>query len=131
MKFKIYIVIFFIALTSLTCKKTALKDEHSGLVGSWTWVNGWSDGANSSFRLDLKEKGKYKLFNGSEKIDYGRLVAKNNRLRFESDKPFRKGYFSSPSGDGRHKIIYNKNDTLFIGSDEWTDFPTSTYVKKK
>lgn len=123
----IFIVLIFFALTMTSCKKTKLTGDNSGLTGSWTWIGGWSDGGNTNFKLDLTEKGKYKLFNGKEKIDHGRLISENNKLKFESDKLFNKGTFAG----GKYKIIYYKNDTLSIGSVVWTDFPSSTYVKNK
>jgi len=109
------------------CKKTKLTGNYPGLAGTWIWVSGVSDGGSEKYKLDLLEKGKYKLYNGGDKIDYGRLIEDNSKLTFISDKLFHKGYFAN----GEHKIVYFKNDTLAIGSDHIFDFPSSIYIRSK
>jgi hypothetical protein len=112
-------------LPSQSCKKTKLTGDYSGLIGNWSWIGGWSDNGNTNYKLELLEKGKYKLFNGNDKIDYGRLLEKNNKLTFKSERLFHKGYFTED-----YQILLFKNDTLLIGSDHINDFPSSTYVKR-
>ncbi|HWY11056.1 MAG TPA: hypothetical protein VN026_07015 [Bacteroidia bacterium] len=123
---KVISITLVFSLVFYSCKKTKLEGNYSGLAGTWKWFSGWSDNANSNFKLDLKEKGKYKLFNGNEKIDFGRLLEKNGKLIFVSDKLFKKGYFSS----GEHQITYHNIDTLVIGNDHIWDFPSSGYIKE-
>ncbi|MHB8261298.1 MAG: hypothetical protein ACYDCN_10465 [Bacteroidia bacterium] len=115
----LFLILILIAI--LGCKKTKLDGEYSGLTGNWVWIWGWEDGGNTNFKLDLIEKGKYTLYNGSDKIDFGRLVEKNNTLTFISDKLFHKGHFSS----GETQITSFKNDTLELGNNTAFDFPSS------
>lgn len=119
------ICVALVLLVSSACRKTQLSGEYAGLPGTWLWIGGWSDGGNTGFRLELFGKGKYRLYSGNKKIDYGRLVEMQSKLTFVSNKPFHKGYFYGK----QHKIILFRNDTLSIGSDQWTDFPSSSYVK--
>ena len=110
-----------------SCKKQKLNASYEGLAGTWIWINGWQDGGNTEYKLELIEKGKYKLYNGNDKIDFGRLVNYKDRIRFVSDKLFKKGAYS----DDRHEIVIFRNDTILISNSGWTDYPTSTYVKGK
>jgi hypothetical protein len=118
-------VILGSTVVQISCKKTKLTGDYSGLAGNWEWISGWSDNGNTNYKLDLLEKGKYKLYNGSDKIDAGRLIEKNSKLTFKSNKLFHKGYFTD-----EHQILFVKNDTLFIGNDHSNDFPSSVYVKR-
>ena len=122
----IFIIVMFILIMT-SCKKTKLEGEYTNLSGTWKWYSGWSDNGNINLKLDLLEKGKYKLYNGNDKIDFGRLVEKNSRLKFISDRLFNKGTFS----DNEHTIVSIKEDSLVIGSDDTFDYPTSYYVKNK
>jgi len=109
-----------------SCSKTKLVGKYDGLAGTWKWFAGWSDNGNPNFKLDLKEKGKYKLYNGSKKIDYGNMLEKNGKLAFMSEVLLKGGYFAG----GNHQIIFHSPDTIGIGSDHISDFPSSWYVKE-
>jgi len=122
---KIIIITLVIVFTITSCKKTKLTGENSNYIGTWRWLSGWSDNSNTNFKLELKEKGTYKLFNGNDKIDYGRLVKKNGKLTFLSDVPFHKGNF----GYGENKLIISNKDTIGIGNDECFDCPSSCYIR--
>jgi hypothetical protein len=123
--FLISIVTLVLAVVQTSCKKTKFTGEYSGMAGNWEWVSGWPDSGNTNFKLELLEKGKYKLYNGSYKIDAGRLIEKNGGLFFKSNKLFDKGYFSE-----YHEILLVKNDTLYIGSHRISDFPSSAYARR-
>ncbi len=109
------------------CKKTKLTGDNAKFIGTWTWIGGWSDGANENFKLVIVYKGKYKLYNGSDKIDYGRILDKNGYLTFISDKPFNKGYFA---GGESQLTYYEKQDQIGIGNISIRDFPSSGYKRQ-
>ncbi len=109
-----------------SCSKTKLVGKYDGIAGTWKWFTGWSDNGNPNFKLDLKEKGKYKLYNGNDKIDFGRTLDKNGKLFLVSDKPFKKGYFVG----GDHEVSLHNTDTLGIGNDQMRDFPNSGYIRE-
>jgi hypothetical protein len=71
-----YLIICAISFSFLTCKKTKLDGDYSRLVGTWQWYAGWSDKGTTALKLDLKERGKYKLYKGNDKIEHGRLLKK-------------------------------------------------------
>jgi|JI9StandDraft_1071089.scaffolds.fasta_scaffold31082_5 hypothetical protein len=119
------ILLFILVFTLTNCKKEKLTGDNSIFVGTWTWFTGWW-AINPNFKLIITEKGKYKLFNGEDKIDYGRLFQKNGYLTFISDKPRHKGYFGSD-----HQLTYINTDTIGIGNSEIRDFPSSAYVRQK
>ena len=123
---KIIVIVLLIVSTITSCKKTKLTGDNSNYIGTWRWYAGWSDNSNTNYKLELKEKGKYKLFNGNDKIDYARLVDKNGKLTFVSDKPFHKGKFAS----GDHQLSFSSKDTIGIGNDNIWDFPSSGYVRQ-
>jgi hypothetical protein len=102
-----------------------MTGDNSKFVGTWTWYTGWW-AIHPSFKLIITEKGKYKLFDGDNKIDYGRLVDKNEYLTFISDKPGKKGYFSSD-----HQLTYINTDTIGIGNPFIRDFSSSGFVRQK
>lgn len=122
-KRNLFILVIFVTLSGYSCKKEKLAGYYSNLPGSWSWVSGWPDNGNKNYRLEFTKKGQYKFYNGDDKIDYGRLMD-NGKLTFVSDRTFGKGHFSKD-----HQIVLLKNDTLCIGSESVSDFPSSVYVK--
>jgi len=78
-----------LALTT-SCKKDKLTGDNQVLVGSWTSTStlpncGTIPGQpyNPNFKLELKEKGNYKLFRGDKKIETGRLLIVNGLVTFD------------------------------------------------
>jgi hypothetical protein len=102
-----------------------MTGDNSKFVGTWTWYTGWW-AIEPNFKLIITDKGKYKLFDGDDKIDYGRMVDKNEYLTFISDKPRNKGYFSSD-----HQLTYIKTDTIGIGNPGIRDFPSYAFARQK
>jgi hypothetical protein len=120
------VVLLILIFTLTSCKKEKLTGDNSKFVGTWTWYNGWWAN-NPNFKLVIVDKGKYKLFGGDDKIDYGRLLEKNGVLTFISDKPRHKGYFSN----GDYQLTFINTDTIGVGNSSIRDFPSSAYVRQK
>jgi hypothetical protein len=123
---KIIFALLILAFAMTNCKKTKLSGDNSKFVGTWRWYGGWSDNASTNFKLEISEKGKFKLFNSSDKIDYGRLLDKDGKLTFISDKPRNKGYFA----DNEHQLSFYNTDTIGIGHEGYRDYPSSGYVRE-
>lgn len=78
----VLIVLFLIQVTS--CKKSKLSSQQSNIDGCYKLIGDFDDGG--SYELNLKERGKYKLYKGKLMVDHGRLLLENNHLIFHSDK---------------------------------------------
>jgi hypothetical protein len=87
---KIYnFIIATLLLFTLSCKKDKLTGENKLLIGKWnststTFGCGIVAGTpyNPNLTIDLYEKGKYKLYEGSQKIETGRLIIENTLVMF-------------------------------------------------
>jgi hypothetical protein len=123
-----YLFLCVLAVTFMTCKKTKLNGDFSKLVGTWHWYAGWSDGGSTDLKLDLKEKGKYKLYKGNDKIEHGRLLKNENFLEFKSDDIFdklgKKSLFLN-----RRFIVYITDSTFSVGCGNCFDAPSSGFRK--
>ena len=71
-----FLFAFFILFIS--CKKTKLDGENQVLVGEWRWTSGWLEYGDETIRLDLKQKGKYKLYRHGKLIEFGRVLKKSD-----------------------------------------------------
>jgi hypothetical protein len=120
------VVLFILVFTLTSCKKEKLTGDNSKFVGTWIWNTGWW--ANyPDYKLVIVDKGKYKLFNGNDKIDHGRILNKNGSLTFISDKLHNKGSF----GNGYNQLTFINTDTIGVGNSGIRDFPSSIYVRQK
>jgi len=119
------IILFILIFTLTSCKKQKLTGDNSQFVGTWIWYTGWWS-ITPNYKLVIVDKGKYKLFNGDDKIDYGRLLNKNGHLTFISDKPRNKGYFAS----GDYQLTFYNTDTIGIGNSTIRDFPSAGYRRE-
>lgn len=95
-KIFIYILISILFISLGSCKKTKLDGEYSTYVGNWRWVSGAMDNGSNDLKLEMKAKGKFNLYKGNKKIEYGRLVEQKGVLRF----------FSNNLGDFRTKNYF-------------------------
>src|ERR1044071_8147423 len=85
---KKFLIIFVSLLGSLlffTCKKTKLRGEYAVLEGKWHWIRGWGDGGTHELKLDLKERGRFKLYRNKKKIEYGHLLKTDGYIKFISE----------------------------------------------
>ena len=79
-----YVFCTLIIFSFSGCRKAKLRGEYAPLEGEWHWSRGWGDGGNRELKLDLKERGKYKLFRNKKKIEFGRIVRTGTHLKFVS-----------------------------------------------
>ena len=119
----IYLILILVLFT--TCKKTKLKDNWSVLEGTWYWSRGWGDGGNKDLKLDLKERGVYKLFLKKKKIDHGRLHYTNNYIKFISDKLF----FNKELMLDTKMIVFQSNDSINVTKTDCADCAFTTFRK--
>ncbi len=83
---RIISILLILLVSFSSCKKTKLKDDDKTLIGNWHWKGGWSDNGDETIRLDIKQKGKYKLYRDGKLIEYGRILKeKDGYLTFKSD----------------------------------------------
>ena len=109
------------------CKKTKLTGEYENLVGTWHWVGGWSDNGSNDLKLDLKERGRYKLYKGGKKIEHGRLLKDGEYLKFIKDFPAK---FNQSSFKLHDRKILNHTDTqLSVGLPNVWDGSSSGFEK--
>lgn len=119
-------VVFIILIFTLTsCKKQKMIGDNSRFVGTWKWYTGWW-AITPNYKIVITDNGKFKLFDGDNKIDYGRLLNKDGYLTFISDKPFNKGYFSNE----RYQLSFHNTDTIGIGNAIISDFPNAGYRRE-
>lgn len=122
------VVIIALMIGFLTnCKKTKLTDEYENLVGTWHWSGGWSDQGSTDIKLDLKERGRYKLYKAGKKIEHGRLVKDGEYLKFIKDYVinFNQGSFRLNS----RKILNHTDKQLSIGLPDVWDGSSSGFEK--
>lgn len=118
------IIILLVLNCLVFCKRTNLKQRHSNLIGTWYWVSGWVDDSDSTFRLVIEEKGKYKLYSNNKQLERGRLIVESGYLKFKSDNIPNRTYLSNRS------IKDTNNRKLEISKIFLTDQPISIYNKK-
>jgi hypothetical protein len=122
-----YLSILLIALLFTNCKKTKLTGEYENLVGTWHWTGGWSDHGSTDIKLDLKERGRYKLYKGDKKIEHGRLLKDGELLKFIKDFPTR---FNLSAFRLHDRKILNHTDTqLGVGLPDVRDGSSSGFEK--
>ena len=126
---KISVVIILTTAFILSCKKTKLDGDYEKLVGTWHWASGWSDDGSQDYKLDLKEKGKYKLFKGDKKVEYGRLIKDGDKLKFVSDNFIKKIAHRYLFLNGRKIYILPIDNTITIIEQPCCDYPSSTFLK--
>ena len=124
-----FILIFVFSLTLLTCKKTKLSGDNKMFIGTWHWVDGWGDKGTTDHKLHIMEKGKYKLYKGTKKVDHGRIISEGKYLRFTSDNVVDK--ISQQVIMLNKSIIRHHADNVitFSESDRCVDCRESTFVK--
>ncbi len=125
MKIKIASYLILALFLFTTCKKTKLKKEYASLEGTWRWSRGWGDGGTKELKLDLKERGKYKLFRNKDKIDHGRILKTDGYLKFISEKLFNNKDLMLDN----KMIVYFSNDSVNITKTDCTDCAFSTFRK--
>lgn len=126
MKTKPYLYLFFIPLFFTTCNKAKLKGDWAVLEGRWHWYRGWGDGGTTELKLDLKERGRYKLFRNKNKIEYGRLVKKDGYVKFVSEKLFNNKDLMLDT----KQIVFMSSDSINITKTDCTDCAFSTFRKE-
>lgn len=112
------------------CKKHKLEGEQSVLTGTWTstyTINncGFVAGQpiDPSFKLELIEKGKYKLYSGSRTVEHGILLNADGYVIFKCNK--KESYLH-----GRRILKFN-SDTLNIDRNMCEDDYFYRFVKNK
>ena len=126
MKTKPFLYLFFVTLLFTTCNKAKLKGEWAVLEGRWYWYRGWGDGGTKELKLDLKERGRYKLFRNKDKIEYGRLVKKDGYVKFVSEKLFNNKDLLLDT----KMITYIGDDSIHITKTDCADCALSTFRKE-
>ena len=126
MKLKPFLYLLLILFTFTTCNKAKLKGEWAVLEGRWHWYRGWGDGGTTELKLDLKERGRYKLYRNKDKIEYGRLVKKDGYVKFISEKLFNNKDLMLDT----KMIVYIGNDSIHITKTDCTDCALSTFRKE-
>jgi len=123
-KVLLYFILFF-ALFLCTCKKTKLRGEYSVLEGSWHWIRGWGDGGTHELKLDLKERGRFKLYRNKKKIEYGRLVKTDGYIKFISENLINNKELMLD----QKMIVFMSNDSINITRTDCYDCAFSTFSK--
>jgi hypothetical protein len=118
-----YLIIVLISFTA--CKKVKLKGEYSVLAGEWLWSRGWGDGGTHELKLDLRKRGHYDLYRNKMKIEHGRLVKKDNLVKFISEKLFNNKELMLDT----KMIVFMSNDSINITKTDCADCAFSTFVK--
>lgn len=127
---KLSILVLFSSLLTGSCKKEKLDGDYSYLVGTWTWIGGWSDGGSEDYKLELLEKGKYKLYKNNEKVESGRLVKDGDNLKFLSNNYIKKLGRNYLFLHKRKIFKFPNSNTITIKAEVCCDFPSSTFVKR-
>lgn len=120
-----YIYLILILLSFTTCKKVKLKNEYEVLKGEWRWYRGWGDGGTSELKLELKKRGHYDLYRNTDKIEHGRLVKKDGRVKFISEKIFNNKDLMLNT----KMIVFMSNDSINITKTDCADCAFSTFRK--
>lgn len=107
------------------CNKAKLRGEYAVLEGSWNWYRGWGDGGSHELKLDLKERGRFKLFRGKKKIEYGRLVKKDGYVKFISENLVNNKELILD----QKMIVFMSNDSINITKTDCADCAFSTFSK--
>ena len=115
-KIFIYILISILFISLGSCKKTKLDGEYSTYLGNWSWVSGAMDYGSNDLKLEMKAKGKFNLYKGNKKIEYGRLVEQKGELRFFSNNLRR--FQNEELFLNVRQINGVKDDIMYIGNIE-------------
>jgi len=121
-KLKLFAYVF-LALTSLSCRKSNLTGEHSKLVGIWAWTEGYEDDGKTSWRLEFLQKGKYKLSDDKKVLESGRIQIENGKVIFISNSIRPKVFLDQKNC----RIV--QYDCLEVSKFELTDQPVSVFKK--
>lgn len=122
---------YVLLLFSLTnCQKAKLVDQKRVLIGTWTSLPtnlscGYIPvgGLNPNLKLELFERGKYKLYKGDTKIEAGRLLEIDGYLTFDClDRDNELKY---------RKILKFNSDSLNIDRNECGEDYKFRFVKVK
>jgi hypothetical protein len=127
MKLKAFTYVIMVLVLFTTCKKTKLRGEFSELPGTYYWNRGWGDGGTHDLKLDLKERGKYKLFRGKLKIEHGRLLKADGYLKFISEKLINNKNLMLDN----KQIVFLGNDTINITRKDCENCAFSTFKKSE
>ena len=122
-----YFIIVLMVILFTNCKKTKLTGEYENLVGTWHWVGGWADNGSIDIKLDLKERGRYKLYKGEKKIEHGRLVKEGEYIKFVKDYTITFNHSSFKLYD--RKILNHTDLQLGIGTPNVRDGASSGFEK--
>jgi hypothetical protein len=122
--------ITIIYLIAFSCKKDKLTGDNKLLIGTWitipktcgccTFIGTPHD---PLYKLELLERGKYKLYENGKKIEYGKLIIVNGYVTFDCSELTKSRF------DGKRIETFN-SDTLNIDIICKTDF-VYTFIKKK
>lgn len=117
---RLSLILTTLVLLVTGCKKDKLTGDNNVLVGSWSSIStlancGFVIGQpyNPNLKLELKEKGTYKLFRGDKKIETGRTLIVNGLVTFECSE-------KNSELNGR-KILKFNSDTLNIDRNSCDD----------
>ena len=131
----IFSTIFILTISS--CKKDKLDGDQEILIGTWTSIStvmncGTIPGQpmNPNYKLELIEKGKYKLYRGTKKIEEGRLQIKINSITFIEDnlETFQLTKNNSKL-NGRQILNFSRGDTINIDRNGCNDDYVYRFIK--
>jgi hypothetical protein len=122
-----YLIGTALILSFSECRKAKLRGEYSVLEGEWIWSRGWGDAGTRELKLDLKERGKYKLFRGKKKIEFGKIIKTDTYLKFVS------GNINPLTNKNQmldnKMITFFSNDSINITRTDCADCAFSTFRK--
>ena len=117
-----------IFLITFSCKKDKLTGDNKILIGTWASISKTCGCCtiigtpyDPQYKLELLEKGKYKLYQKGKKIEDGQLLIVDGFVTFKCGE--RKGHFNDK------KIVKFNSDTLNIDHGCEKEFQY-TFVKK-
>ncbi len=112
------LTLLVLCLTCLSCKKTKLKGDDQQFVGTWRWAGGYIDNGGPDYKLHIMEKGRYKLYKGSKRVDQGRMVKEGKYLEFKSDAPVYLVASKPQFVIDKQQIIYHTNHSISLMANE-------------
>ncbi len=129
-----YVGLLFTIVAFCACKKDRLVDEgEKKLAGTWNWQytsGGFAGGGFSpqtsgyTLKLEVFEKGKYKLYKNETKIEHGRLIKEDGLFKFVHDGVFKKDDILNSQ-----KMLKLHGDSLDIGIAYCCDTYIALYTK--